>query len=133
MIETEDLIQPAGPLVKAMFPDEDDDAFEERLQSYLDQGYENLAGVTDVEALDRGARAWALYRGFDDAMTLFTTKPSSASLQGLGSVGFSANAIAEWGKKANQYLAIYNAEVPADVGLPDAIPSSSYTRNRYIW
>lgn len=133
MIDTEDLIQPVGPLVQAMFPDDTADAFDDRLQAYLDDAYEKLAAVTDAESQDIGAKAYALARGFEDAATIFTTKPSSASLQGLGSVGFSANAIAEWARKAREQWAIYEEVQPIELGVVDEIPQSTVLRTRVCW
>jgi hypothetical protein len=133
MIETEDLIQPAGPIVAAMFPDDDVDTFDDRLQTYLDEGYEKMAGVVDLAAKDRGARAWALARAYDDAATAFSTMPSSASLQGLGSIGCSATAIAEWRRLAREQMALYLVEVPGETAITGDIPTSSVHPTRVIW
>lgn len=132
MIDVEDLMQPTGRITAAMFPDDTPDQLEERLQAYLDAAYVKLAAAP-ADDQDAGAEAYAYFRAYDAAADALTLMPQSASLQGLGSIGFSASAIAEFRRIARDQLAVYEGLVPISEAPSNNIPPSGAMKTVVRW
>lgn len=80
-VTPENLIAPAGPLEKALFPgehEEGDDTFLERVTAYVSQAT-TKAGAYDFATTaeeDAAIEAWALHLAFRAAYTLSLTRPA---------------------------------------------------------
>ena len=126
MITTADLLAPYGPVEYVFFPGESSLVAEDplnrtklevRLQVYLDQAYtEKVGGWEDPDA---GARPWALYRTFDAALLLMSSRPASENMQVevLGSQAFVKDQRDDFRQRRQQYLTEYENAASREVAV----------------
>jgi hypothetical protein len=141
VINVVDLLSPAGPVERTLFPGEGDGSdgtkLEVRLQSYIDQSYDKVADIAFAEP-DDAARAWALYLTHEAAYTLAISRPANENdmVPVLGSRGYQKDQRDALRAKANQYKAEYDslesnaitASQPVNSG-----PQSRETPTNFAW
>lgn len=130
-----DLIEPKGQLSKGLFPeDTTEQAFEDRLQSYLNIAYSLLtqAGVVSLAERDTAALAYAYHRAYKAIHQRLSSTPISVSLTDQGARTYSRDQIATFGNLASDYWTEWEAFIP-DLTPPPAIPPSAPAKTIFTW
>jgi hypothetical protein len=129
VINVVDLLSPAGPVERTLFPGEGDGSdgtkLEVRLQSYIDQSYDKVADIAFAEP-------------HEAAYTLAISRPANENdmVPVLGSRGYQKDQRDALRAKANQYKAEYDslesnaitASQPVNSG-----PQSRETPTNFAW
>ncbi len=138
----EDLLQPAGPIERQLFPHLDlalsptpPITLEEYLDGYLDEGYTRANDYTVAAGEhDRYARAWSLYRTYFAVYQRLIATANEARIDGQGSRRYDYRQAQAFLELANQYKDEADGLVPVEEDpAPPAHPPSSSFRHRVEW
>jgi hypothetical protein len=128
MISPGDLRSPAGDLGDSLFPGESSGKLDERIQGYIDEGYDKAAaaGLTDPDDQDEAAQAWSYYRAYNAVYVRMLNNPSTVTMEKQGQASTLWSQIEAMGKLADAALASYRELLPADVGAgPPSLPETA--------
>lgn len=120
-----DLKSPIGKIDSAFFPGEATAELDARLQQYINEAIARIDGDLAGTELDDATKLWAYYRAFEAVHLRMIATPASVSIQGEGSVAYTAAQIASFGTAASDYLSAFNATLEAETQSAASIPSGS--------
>lgn len=127
-ITASDLLAPTGEIESAFYPREDSTAVLARLQAYVEDGYRRVPGtITDVEAQDDIARAWAYYRAYNAIYLTMSRSAASKSIAGEASSTTLASQIAAFEAMRDQWYTEALSLMP-DVTTSTELPGSVHSR-----
>jgi hypothetical protein len=132
MIEPAILIDPLGELQASYFPDDTPAQLTDRLQAYIDAAYLDpaISALTSTEDQDEAAIAYTYRRSYKTIAGRLASTPSSASLQGLGSMSISASQIEFFNTRA---LFWDEQFMTATIVVDEVRGVSGPVRNSYVW
>jgi hypothetical protein len=107
-ITTESLTAPAGRLASSLFPTDDEEQFEARLEAYVADAEAKTAVITDAVKQEEAQLAWAYYRAYDAIYERMTTSPIEVDLDVGGRGTFSTKQIENVERIRNGYLNQFN-------------------------
>ncbi len=99
-----------GPLDMVLFPGEQSNQVEARLQAYLDRAYADarVSIQQDQTVKDNLARAYALYLAFESVYLRMSAEPLSVQVTEKGGHGYSTEQIRNMKYASDKYLADFN-------------------------
>jgi len=119
-----DFLAPRGTIEPALFPLESEPVLAARLNEYLTQGQQNVAGLAlTQEQADDAVRSYVYYRSYDAIVDRIVTSPNSVSFADQGSVSYSSAQIQQLAAKRDRYLDDYTAILAAAGTVTNSGPS----------
>jgi hypothetical protein len=129
MMTPADLRLPAGPVTQDLFPGEQGNVTDVKLQGYLDRAYGDSRLTSDPATgrYDRMARALALHFIFFDVFVRMSAQPANLTVAEKGGHGYDMEQIENMRTISDQYLAEFTGLLTpatnANTGTPNrAIP-----------
>jgi hypothetical protein len=99
-----------------------------RLNAYIDVGYNHVpASVTDVDAQDAIARAWAYYRAYDAIYKIMSRSAASKAVAGEASSTTLASQIAAFKDSRDEWKEEAVSLIPSEIVTGEA-PGSTHGR-----
>ncbi len=127
------LMDPNGPVTATLFPEQATNAITVKLQGYIDEAYADsrvVALASDSAKQNKAARAWSLYRTFDDVAVRMTAEPMAVNNGAeAGSSSYTFDQIQAMMDRALRYLKEFN-DAAVVVG---AVKRPINVKNVYVW
>lgn len=127
MISPGDLLSPAGDIASSLFPGEDADALETRLQGYIDEG---VAAATDASVpgpdVDGATLSYAYYRAYNAVYVRMLADPSKQTIDQQGATESIWQQIQGFKALADEQWSYYLRFIPLASGTaPELLPPTS--------
>lgn len=136
MLTSADLLSPKGPLDGSLFPGEQSNVLEGRLNEYLSAGYndERVAAQPDSTRRDQLAMAYALNKAFTQVYIRLSANPLSITETEKGSHAYSSAQIENFNKLATKYWSDFLGLLAIDSGERSTnLPGTVSVRNEVMW
>lgn len=105
-----EFLAPRGLIEPGLFPLDSGPALAERLNEYLTQGQQNVAGLgLSAAQQDEAVTAYVYYRSYDAVVDRLAITPSTVSFADQGSVSFSSAQMGTFATKRDKFLDDYTA------------------------
>lgn len=133
MITPVDLRIPNGPVTQNLFPNEQGNVIDTRLQGYLDRAYADprLTTEPDTAKHDRMARALALSFIFFDVFVRMSAEPATMQVAEKGGHGYDMEQIENMRTISEQYLqefvGLLSPATNTNVGTPNRAVRNVYS------
>lgn len=132
-VEATDLVAPQGKIEIGFFPGEDEIKTNERLASYLVEGYAKAGSLSAGAQQDAAAEAWAYHRAYIAIYTRLSITPYHAALNDQGSRTYSSQQINVFKELADEMLLLFQAQFPVQSDTVELGLRSYATPTQVTW
>jgi hypothetical protein len=131
-----DLMSPKGPVEAFLFPGEDSNVIEARLQGYIDfaMADERIAAQTDPTTQDKLARPYAISLVYSAVVDRLSAQPLTVTTTEKGGHGYSAEQIKTFKELRDKYWSDFlGLTVVAPALPPSQFPGTRSLRANVEW